>query len=184
MVRQLDPAPQLVFNVNKGRWVFEPEALLQVRQIAPGTVTDGDCDLSPDSPLQGSSNFTPGVWQLSCEPTCKTPPLAEPQKKVLTREEEILASHGILPPQPPPPDADSDGYGDDADNCPNAANPLQEDSDDDAVGDVCDNCPSIANPCQEDADFDGVGDACEGLVFTDGFESGDVSEWTFVSPPP
>lgn len=184
VARQIDPAPPLTFNVVKGRWVFEPEPGLQIRQILEGTVTDGNCDTIPDFPLQGSSNFTPGVWQLSCESSCRVPPLTEPQKKRLTREEEILASHGILPPQVPPPDDDGDGIANDADNCPNDFNPLQEDSDDDSVGDACDNCPTVSNACQEDSDFDGVGDACEDPIFSDGFESGDVSAWTLVQPPP
>ena len=143
--------------------------------------TTGNVDWKVPPSAQVRSRFiAPGVWQLSCEPECVVPPLAEPQVKRLTREEEILASHGILPPQIPPPDDDGDGFANDADNCPMTFNPLQEDVDDDATGDACDNCPTVSNPCQEDSDMDGVGDACEDLIFSDGFESGDVSKWTLV----
>ena len=80
-------------------------------------------------------------------------------------------------------DSDSDGVGDNADNCPKTSNPGQEDADSDGVGDVCDafpddpdettdsdgdgvgdngdNCPKTSNPDQKDADSDGAGDACD-----------------------
>ncbi len=81
-------------------------------------------------------------------------------------------------------DSDSDGNGDDCDNCPLAHNPLQEDVDFDLIGDACDecsdtdgdgagdpgyaantcpedNCPTISNVDQSDVDFDGIGDICD-----------------------
>jgi len=58
-------------------------------------------------------------------------------------------------------DSDGDGICDLADNCPDAANPLQEDVDDDLFGDVCDNCPDDANADQADIDLDEVGDLCD-----------------------
>lgn len=78
-------------------------------------------------------------------------------------------------------DADSDGFRDACDNCPNDANADQADGDTDGIGDACDpcpndptndadsdgicgiddNCPDDPNPLQEDADMDGPGDACD-----------------------
>jgi hypothetical protein len=73
-------------------------------------------------------------------------------------------------------DADEDGVPNNADNCPEVANPEQEDSDSNGVGDACepvadadedgvadevDNCPEDPNPLQEDANKNGIGDACE-----------------------
>ncbi len=65
-------------------------------------------------------------------------------------------------------DGDADGVPDLSDNCPAAANPLQEDGDLDAegapqpdgFGDACDRCPAVPDD-QADADGDGVGDACD-----------------------
>jgi hypothetical protein len=59
------------------------------------------------------------------------------------------------------PDTDGDDIPDPEDNCPNAANPLQENSDLDALGDVCDNCPKVTNAGQSDSDSDGAGDVCD-----------------------
>jgi len=82
------------------------------------------------------------------------------------------------------PDGDSDGIGDQWDNCPGLANPGQDDFDTDDIGDPCDNCtdtdqdgfgnpgfaanncvtdncPANYNPGQEDEDQDGFGDACD-----------------------
>ncbi len=177
-VRVLDPGPagQIDFEVLDQRWVHVPENHLNVVQAQPGAITDGNCDGVPDLPLPGSSNFAAGVWSLADE--CLIP--AEPQVKVLSPEEAMLAAHGVVIAQDPPPDGDGDSVGDDADNCPNDFNPLQEDFDNDTVGDLCDNCFNNFNPCQEDGDGDGHGDVCE--IFEDGFESGDLTAWSGTVP--
>jgi hypothetical protein len=74
-------------------------------------------------------------------------------------------------------DSDNDFVPDLYDNCPAAANPLQEDSDEDGTGDICDtgddsdgdgvlndvdNCPAISNANQADNDEDFIGDVCDG----------------------
>jgi hypothetical protein len=76
-------------------------------------------------------------------------------------------------------DIDGDGYGDPEfdnlcqdDNCPDIPNTDQTDTDADEVGDACDNCIDIPNPDQNDTDQDGLGDACD-------FFCGDIDgNWT------
>ncbi len=178
-IRVLDPglAGEITFTATGGRWVYNPNPQLQVFRVSAGAQTDGNCDGVIDAALAGSSNFSPGVVSISCE--CGLPP-SPAQEKTLTPEEAMLEAHGVLPPQPPPPDFDLDGIGDDADNCPQQSNPLQQNGDGDTVGDACDNCINTPNSCQEDTDLDGFGDACE--VFTDGFETGDTSNWSLTFP--
>ncbi|RMG95730.1 MAG: hypothetical protein D6705_12920 [Deltaproteobacteria bacterium] len=87
-------------------------------------------------------------------------------------------------------DADEDGIGNDADNCPLVWNPatdgVQPDADNDGIGDACDpdavndgdpdgdgisasndNCPLVANPDQADADHNAIGDACQTTAQTE-----------------
>ena len=71
------------------------------------------------------------------------------------------------------PDADADGIGDGADNCPSTPNNDQTDTDGDGLGNACDpdddndgvldgadNCRYVANPDQADSDSDGRGNVC------------------------
>jgi hypothetical protein len=160
--------PPIQFQATDARWVYTPDHGLNVLLVQQGANTDGNCDGAPDGALFGSSNFVPGVWTTDCE--CDPPPGEPIQVKRMTFEEALLAQHGVLPAQEPPPDTDGDGVGDDADNCPEAPNPLQEDSDDDGNGDLCDNCPATTNTCQDDTD------PC-GLAFID-HETGDTSQWS------
>jgi hypothetical protein len=76
-----------------------------------------------------------------------------------------LCSHDDPCPLDPTDDGDGDGLCADADNCPDIFNPSQEDEDGDLFGDACDVCPGGPNL------------AC---MFSDGFESGDVSAWSSV----
>jgi uncharacterized protein (TIGR03382 family) len=79
-------------------------------------------------------------------------------------------------------DYDSDGFEDDFDNCPFAANFEQGDADGDLVGDVCDSCVNFANPDQADADADGAGDACDADIDNDGFLNQD-DNCPFIANP-
>jgi len=91
-------------------------------------------------------------------------------------------------------DNDSDGVGDNTDNCITIANADQADDDGDGLGNACeldsdldsvddndDNCPYDSNVDQYDADGDGVGDACE--TDTDGDGVSNESELAFGTNP-
>jgi hypothetical protein len=89
---------------------------------------------------------------------------------------------GFPNPPPDPPngdivdeidDYDSDGWEDDADNCPFTTNPDQADGDADGVGDACDNCQQKANADQIDTDGDGTGDDCSDDDDRDGIPDAD-----------
>jgi hypothetical protein len=82
-----------------------------------------------------------------------------------------------------PADTDGDGVANEADNCPEVANPDQMDTDGDGQGDACDtdddndgvadandNCPVTANPAQEEFDGDGQGDVCDDDDDSDGID--------------
>jgi hypothetical protein len=162
-VRTLDPCflgmPPLNMQTSDGHWVDVANPAFNLIQVGPGVPVDGDCNPgTPPTVLTGTSNFHPGVGVRSDGPSCDNPP---PQQKRLTEEQAQLASHGVLPAQPPPPDTDGDGIGDDADNCKFIPNPSQSDKDDDGVGDPCDNCPNTYNPGQQNGDGDSAGDACD-----------------------
>jgi hypothetical protein len=81
-------------------------------------------------------------------------------------------------------DRDGDGILDDADNCPDRANPLQIDRDHDGIGDIC-NCTTSS----EDADHDGVDDGCDecigpGFLGVDADGDGVDDGCTLVCPNP
>jgi hypothetical protein len=70
-------------------------------------------------------------------------------------------------------DTDSDGIGDEDDNCPIVSNADQTDTDEDGLGDACDNCPGTANPDQSNVDGDSLGDACDADDDDDGILDGE-----------
>ena len=142
-----------------GKWVYEADPAFEVTSAAPGTQVDGNADGTWDEPLPGTSNFRAGIWPLPCEPG--TPPAQSVQRKRLMPYAGEGAALGLVIAQTPGDDGDGDGLADDADNCPQTYNPLQEDADWDSVGDACDNCPLTYNPFQEDQDGDGLGDLCD-----------------------
>lgn len=80
----------------------------------------------------------------------------------------MMDAAGCTECMPMPGDRDGDGVRDEADNCPDVANPTQVDSDSDSFGDACDNCPLVANFDQADSDDDGRGDACSSSGDSDG----------------
>lgn len=161
-LRILDPAPIVTLSVGNGAWVlpfgpggFDPLAH-GLFPLPPGVLVDSDIDGIPDKITAGESNFRAGIADAgggSFE--CR-----------LTNEQELLASHGVLPPGI---DDDGDGHPNTCDNCPGIPND-QTDTDGDGVGDACDNCPSDFNPDQADSDGDGIGDVCDcppGAVWLD-----------------
>lgn len=149
--------PPIELTTTGGHWLDHDPGLGLVVQPGPIEVLPACGPPLPVFPAP-TTPFFPGVRIARCDGNCATP--GHPAKR-LTREESMLAAHGVLPTQQPPPDLDGDGFGDDADNCPQIPNPLQQDTDDDTVGDLCDNCPSVCNVGQLDTDADNRGDACE-----------------------
>jgi len=150
----------VLFSTLDGHWLpFDPG--FGVLDPPAGILVDHDgLLLSPPVPVQpNGGSFFAGLRAASCSASgCDG--TARFQKR-LTHEQAMLAAHAILPAQICADDADGDGFCDDADNCANAHNPLQEDADQDGVGDACDNCVFAYNPCQEDWNGNGVGVACD-----------------------
>ncbi|MFH1725585.1 MAG: discoidin domain-containing protein, partial [Elusimicrobiota bacterium] len=90
----------------------------------------------------------------------------------------------------------TDGIGDDCDNCVDVANADQGDADGDGTGDACDdsdldgildpadNCVDVANADQTDADSDAVGDLCDNcpdVANADQTDSDGVLGGSFIS---
>ena len=94
-------------------------------------------------------------------------------------------------------DADGDGVADNTDNCPNAANPLQENNDGDAQGDICDddndndgltdieeknfdgnpayNPATDINPLSDNTDADAYIDSLDPVPLNFNFDDGDLA---------
>jgi len=158
---RLDPAPQLDFTVTDGCWSHTDPGFGLFTTL--GGLADHDCDPATAAIPFAASSSAPGFFLGVCWFPCDGSaggPTPEPRKR-LTPEQELLASHGILPAEEEGSDGDGDGIHEMADNCPGLYNPLQVDTDNDSVGDLCDNCPNDFNPFQEDTDGDGIGDACD-----------------------
>ena len=146
------------YAITDGHWVHSPDAGLGVLMAAEGTQVDANCDGTWEPALPGSGTFVPGIWPLPCD--ASTLPGSEHRKRLMPYV-ATDAAHGMVTAQVVDPDTDTDGIADDADNCWQDINPLQEDGDWDSVGDACDNCPGDYNPFQEDPDGDNLGDLCD-----------------------
>jgi hypothetical protein len=82
------------------------------------------------------------------------------------------------------PDADSDGVGNQCDNCPEDDNRDQADRDRDEVGDACDNCPDNFNPSQRNSDGDTRGDECDNCRDVDNADQVDSDGSCIGDPAP
>jgi hypothetical protein len=175
--------PPLDFASVRGKWVYQADPRLKVISTPAGVRVDASCTGSLGPPLPGSTNFVPGIWALHCE--AAWPGGEGQQRKRLMPYLAPTAAHGVIAAQIPGPDSDGDGIPDDADNCSEDFNPLQEDTDWDSIGDVCDNCPQVYNLLQEDRDSDGWGDPCDNCPYhfnpgqedSDGDGTGDACEF-------
>ncbi len=156
---------QLVYTASGG-WLPSSSGL-PLTTISTAALVDPDNDplTTPISTAVPSSNFFPSARMARCDSTgCTAAPTAIVR---LLPQQSVGAAAGLLLTLVCPGDADGDGICDVADNCPNAANPLQQDRDGDGIGDACDNCLTAKNFCQEDANHDGIGDACQLLGVDD-----------------
>ena len=186
LTRSLDTGdlgwPAIQLNTANGHWLdFDPNLSLVVLsetvQVLKPTPGAGIFIQAP------TSLFFPGVRIARCGPGCAGPGF--PRKRLTTRQ-GLLAAHDVLPAQALPPDLDGDGYGNDADNCSQIPNQLQEDGDDDTVGDACDNCSMVCNVDQADDDMNGRGNVCEvpevSVLSLSGGRRATLS-WGQVGPP-
>jgi hypothetical protein len=91
-------------------------------------------------------------------------------------------------------DTDSDGIGDDDDNCPARANSGQADADGDGVGDTCDNCIQTGNGplaldasgfSQRDTNGEGYGNVCDPDLDGDlDVDAADQALWSAAAADP
>ena len=176
--------PPIQFQTLDGHYSNTDPGTLGLIQAPGGLLVDHDAD--PGTPRVGplpgtSANFFAGVRPLRCDSTGCSPVISVVKR--MTHEQALLAAHGVLPAQVcGSGDTDGDGICNDADNCPNLANPRQADRDGDGIGDVCDNCPTLKNSCQEDDDHDGRGNICQTLGVEPG--AGDRVQLGRPSPNP
>lgn len=129
--------PQILFRTHDGHWAPHDPGFQIISPVnQPFDVDhDGDPNTPPVSlPGYPPQNFFPGLRAVHCQPLCSDPPVYLVR---MTHEQAFLNAHGILPARAPGPDRDGDGIPDDADNCPEIANPDQADWDDNGIGDVC-----------------------------------------------
>lgn len=151
--------PPIVFSYIGGWQPSNPGVALASLANPVLVEQDGDPGTLPISTGVRSSNFFPGFRAARCESTgCAS----SPTNILRTLALSAGSNHDLLAlAEVGATDTDADGVADDADNCPNFANPFQLDSDGDGIGDGCDNCPTTKNFCQEDANHDNIGDACQ-----------------------
>lgn len=169
----------------------EPTADVTI-QVAPDVRTDVGAGAGRAITL----TFTPANWHTPQEVRVSVPNDRLPNGRHRFLVSHTVASddpnyHGLAVPEvivqvsegatgSPPSDADGDGFGGDADNCPDRFNPDQTDSDGDGVGDACENCPEDPQKVEPgsrgcgvpevDSDGDGVADCvdnCPAVANTD-----------------
>ncbi|MEM8995994.1 MAG: hypothetical protein AAGF23_14505 [Acidobacteriota bacterium] len=183
-----------------GLVVFEDISAVRGRAISSGGI-----------PL-GTTDFAVAESQFGTQTTAKAAPVQDGFVAVWSEDNLRDGSGSGIFARRYGFDTEGDGVADLLDNCPTDANADQSDLDVDDVGDACDNCPDDANPDQADGDSDGSGDVCdlcEGddatgdadgddlcadidcndndagnacAIFSDDFESGDLSAWSGSAP--
>jgi hypothetical protein len=171
-----EAVPPIQFAAS-GHWLAsDPGGVMNLVTVPAGLSVDHDCDggTPPVTNLPPTTNFFAGARAFRCDAASCEPVLT--YGKRLTVEQAAFAAHGVLPAQLcADGDLDGDFICDDADNCLNVSNPLQQDGDGDGVGDACDNCVAVANFCQEDTNMDGEGDVCQVTAVLPGVPGARVS---------
>lgn len=152
-----DGCPKTTLYINDSQGNFTESAIQPFKNVwsAEFDIADFDNDGDQDVILSGTAGFYDDY---------------EESYTILYRNNSTIV------------DSDSDGVGDDNDNCSLTFNPEQTDSDNDGLGDLCDACPNdpdgedldedlvcddidnclgVFNPNQIDTDGDGIGDECD-----------------------